>query len=97
MGQKKRSIHDLLKEDAVISSTIGNKLLALFKSSYNKAKQDCSKSKNKGGDRKYQDEKKEKHRRISKKNIENIKNVMPVMEITPPKSCIPSSSPYMLF
>ncbi len=70
---KKRSIHDLLKEDCVISSMISNKLLAIFKSTYNNAKQDCVKSKNKGGDRKYQDEKKNKLRRISKKNIENVK------------------------
>ena len=79
MGQRKKSIHGLLKEENVISSMISNKLHAIFKSTYNNAKQECSKSKNKGGDRKYQDEKENKLRRISKKNIDNIKNELKLL------------------
>ncbi len=74
MGQKKRNIHDLVKEEQVISSMLSNKLLAIFKSTYNNLKADCGKSKNKGGDRKYLEDKQNKLRRISKKNLENVKN-----------------------
>ena len=79
MTTRKKNAHNLLKEELIISSTISNKLMAIFKSSYTNAKLECAKSKNKGGDRKFQKDKQEKQRRISKKNIDNIRNELKLL------------------
>ena len=79
MGQRKKNIHNLLKENAAITSMIAHKLQAIFRSTYNNAQQNCAKSKNKGGDNKYKDEKENKLRRISKKYIDNIRNELKLL------------------